>query len=237
MAKNCCICNAKIGTFDKPKSLIEGNDEFVLCASCNDKMRDAKATDIAPENRNAIAYHNRAIDYFAEHLASGNLDAQVVSVLEGLPDIADKKAQAESQKAQTEENERRYREERDSVIATTGYEVAGHDIVAYHGVVSTDNIIGTGIASELRASVNDIMGESSTALKDKLSAAKSQAYSQLLKQSILAGGNAIIGVSYNVYVVGSMLGVSVTGTSVTIEKSTPEGFAQVPVVGTADCTH
>lgn len=237
MAKNCCICETKIGTFDKPKPLIEENDELVLCDSCNDKMRNAKATDIAPENKNAIAYHNRAVDYFAEKLASGGLGQEVVAILEQLPDIADKRAQAESKKAQAAENERRYREEKDSVIATTGYEIAGHSITAYHGVVSTDNIIGTGIASELRASVNDFMGESSTALKDKLNTAKTQAYSQILKQAILAGGNAIIGISYDVYVIGSMLGVSVTGTSVTIAPDASEDFAKVPVAGIADCTH
>lgn len=237
MAKNCCICNMKIGAFDKPKPLIEGNDELVLCDSCDGKVRDARATGITPENKNALAYHNRALDYLNERMASGDLEQDVVEILEQLPEMAARMSQAELEKAQAAENERRYREERGQVIATTGYEIAGYEIQDYHGVVSTDNIIGTGIASELKASVSDLLGESSNALRDKLRAAKSSAYSAFLKEAILAGGNAIIGVSYNVYVVGSMLGVSVTGTSVTVVPTASSGFAKVPVAGVADCTH
>lgn len=217
MAKTCCVCNEKIGAFDKPKSLFEGSDTYVLCLGCSEKMRDAWATNINPANQAALAYHKRAIDYFASYLANATLDPVVASALMRLPGIAERQRAHAEVNAIKAENERRYREEKDSVIATTGYEVAGYEIVAYHGVVSTDNIIGTGFASELKASVSDIMGESSDALRDKLHSAKAMAYNQLLKESIYAGGNAIIGVSYNVYVVGSMLGVSVTGTSVTVE--------------------
>lgn len=218
MAKNCCVCEAKLGAFDKSASLIAGNDAFLLCSSCEEKLRDAKKTDIDPSNESLMAYHRRAIDHFADRMATGELDVAVVAALESLPGIVEKKSQAENAKAQAEENERRYREERDSVLVTTGFSFDGYTIVDYHGVVSTDNIIGTGIISEFKAGVSDILGESSNAFKDKLRSAKTLAYRDLVKEAILAGGNAVIGVSYNVYVVGSMLGVSVTGTSVTVTK-------------------
>lgn len=235
MAKTCCVCDSKIGAFDKPKQLIDGNDEYVLCNECGEKMNDARATNIAPDNKTALSYHNRAIDHFANYLANAELEDIVVAALMELPDIAERQRAHAEASATKAENERRYREEKDSVIATTGYEVAGYEIVAYHGVVSTDNIIGTGFASELKASVSDIMGESSNALKEKLHSAKTMAYNQLLKDAVYAGGNAIIGVSYNVYVVGSMLGVSVTGTSVTIAKNASTEFVSVPVKGVANC--
>lgn len=217
MAKSCCVCNEKIGAFDRPKELIEGNDAYVLCARCGEKLPVAKEADIDPSRTNALAYHDKALDYFAAHLSDPGIDPVVADALMALPGIADRQREHAEQSAMQAEVNRRYREERDSVIATTGYEVSGHRISKYHGVVTADAIIGTGMVSEFKASVSDLVGETSNALGDKMASAKSQAYDQMLKDAIYAGGNAVIGVSYDVYVVGSMLGVSVTGTSVTIE--------------------
>lgn len=216
MAKNCCICDAKIGAFDKPKALTPETPDLVLCTECGEKLSLAQKTDIDPENKNVLAHQEKATDDLVNRLVSGQLDPNVAMVLDVIPALAKKKEQAAAQRAVSEEAERRYREERDETIVTTGYAIEGRSITAYHGVISTDSIIGTGIASELKASVSDLLGETSEAFKKKLESAKSEAYSELLKKAILAGGNAIIGVSYDVYVVGSMLGVSVTGTSVTI---------------------
>ena len=49
--------------------------------------------------------------------------------------------------------------------------------------------------------------------------AKNAAKRRLVEQSVLAGGNAIIGVDFDyITFAGNMLGVSANGTSVTIEK-------------------
>lgn len=219
MAKNCCICETKIGAFDKPTQMFQGDDSLILCQTCVDNLRNARKSDTDLKSQSAVMYRNRAVNYFADFLSRPNLDDRVAAELQSLPEVIDWKQQAEEAEAVKAENERRYREERDSVLSTTAYSFDGYAITAYHGIVSTDNIIGTGLASELKASVSDLMGESSKALKEKLASAKGLAYQDLLKEAILAGGNAIIGVSYDVYVIGSMLGVSVTGTSVSIRKT------------------
>lgn len=216
MAKNCCICEAKIGTFDKPAQMFQGDSRFLLCQTCEDNLRSARKSDIDLKSQSSVMYRNRAVNYFTDFLSRPNVDDRVAAELRSLPEVIDWKQQIEEAEAAKAENERRYREEKDSVLSTTGYSFDGYVITAYHGIVSTDNIIGTGIASEFKASVSDLMGESSKALKEKLASAKELAYQDLLKEAILAGGNAIIGISYDVYVFGSMLGVSVTGTSVSV---------------------
>lgn len=218
MAKNCCVCDERIGAFDKPKQLIEGDGERLLCVKCGDMIGDARASGIDPANRNAVAYHNRAVDYFARCMAARELDPAVMANLASIPDISEKWEQAASKKAEAQENERRYREEKGSVLATTGFDFQGHRVTAYHKVVSADAIIGTGPLAETAAAVADLVGEKSGALGRKVAQAKEQAYEDMLKQAILAGGNAVLGVSYGVYVAGSMLGASATGTSVTIAE-------------------
>ena len=102
---------------------------------------------------------------------------------------------------------------------TTGYNFEHFDITKYNGIVSGETVIGTGFISDIKASFSDFFGVDSKAYSNKLKEAKKAAIYDMITESISQGGNAIIGISYN-YVAfsGNMIGISVSGTSVNIEK-------------------
>lgn len=219
MARACCVCDSKIGSFEKPRQLVEGREDMPLCAECGKRLADARSSNISPENRMALKYHNDALEYYAGKMVENKeMDSAVIEALESFPGLSEYRQNVESERAISAENERRYREERDSVLVTTGFSFEGYRITEYHKVVSADAIIGTGIIAETAAALTDLVGEKSNTLGRKVASAKQSAYSNMLKEAILAGGNAVLGVDYTVYVVGSMLGASASGTSVTIEK-------------------
>lgn len=102
---------------------------------------------------------------------------------------------------------------------TTGYNFEGYNITNYIGLVSGEIVIGTGFLSDFKASIADLFGVESKAYSDKLKDAKKTALRDMIVESVKNGGNAVIGISYE-YVVfsGNMIGISVNGTSVKIEK-------------------
>lgn len=102
---------------------------------------------------------------------------------------------------------------------TTGYNFEGYNITNYIGLVSGEIVIGTGFLSDFKASVADLLGVESKAYSYKLKDAKKAALRDMIVESVKNGGNAVIGISYG-YVVfsGNMIGISVNGTSVKIEK-------------------
>lgn len=107
----------------------------------------------------------------------------------------------------------------DSYMMTTGYTFEGYKITAYHGVISGESVLGTGFLSSWNASISDMLGAESSAFIDKLKEARQLAKQRVAQASAAAGGNAIIGIDieYTMFT-NDMIGVIITGTSVTIEK-------------------
>ena len=104
-------------------------------------------------------------------------------------------------------------------LLTTGINFEGYKITKYHGIVSGEAVLGTGFLSELSASVDDFFGNTSNAFSNKMKSAKDIATNIMVSQSIANGGNATIGINFGYITIGkNMFGVSVNGTSVTIEK-------------------
>lgn len=103
---------------------------------------------------------------------------------------------------------------------TTGYNFEGYQIMNYIGLVSGEIVIGTGFLTDFKAGVADFFGVESKAYSDKLKEAKKTALYEMITESIRNGGNAVIGISYE-YVTfsGNMIGISVNGTSVKIDKT------------------
>ena len=89
---------------------------------------------------------------------------------------------------------------------------------AVANLVSGEIVIGTGYFSNLEASFSDIFGVQSTEYSDKIKKAKTFALNDMIAESTEKGGNAIIGVSYDIITFNrDMIGVSVNGTSVIVE--------------------
>lgn len=135
------------------------------------------------------------------------------------------KQQKEKQKEiEAQEHEKQQilvKEQLQNHMLTTGYNFEGYEIHKYVGIVSEEVVIGTGVFSELSASLSDFLGDSSGAFSKKLKQAKNSALKKLVSTSITKGGNAIIGIDFD-YITFSnnMIGVVVNGTSVIVEKST-----------------
>lgn len=106
------------------------------------------------------------------------------------------------------------------MIQTTTPSVEGHRIVAYHGVIVGETILGANIVRDFFAGVRDIVGGRSAAYEAALQEARESALDELGKRAAVAGGNAVVGIDLDYEVVGSsMLMVSVSGTAVTIEAA------------------
>lgn len=108
---------------------------------------------------------------------------------------------------------------RPSHLLTTGFSFETFDITKYVGLVSGESVIGTGFISTFESNLSDILGVESSAYSDKIKKAKSIALDDMIKESIAKGGNAIIGISYEIIVFRKdIIGVSVDGTYVIVKE-------------------
>lgn len=105
------------------------------------------------------------------------------------------------------------------MIITTTPSVEGHRIAAYHGIAVGEAILGANVFRDLFAGIRDIVGGRSGAYERSLTEARETALKELEERASRMGGNAVVGVDLDYEVVGeSMLMVSASGTSVTIER-------------------
>jgi uncharacterized protein YbjQ (UPF0145 family) len=104
------------------------------------------------------------------------------------------------------------------MIMTTTPSIEGHRIAAYHGVVVGEAILGANVVRDLFAGITDIIGGRSGAYERSLQEARDTAMAELADRARAVGGNAVVGIDLDYEVVGnSMLIVSASGTSVTVE--------------------
>lgn len=113
-----------------------------------------------------------------------------------------------------------YEESAKNHMLTTGYNFDGYTISKYHGLVSGECVIGSGLVSYIEACITNTIGIETSGYSEKMRDAKQIAVEDMVKQSIELGGNSIIGISYSISnILSSMVGISVNGTSVTIKKN------------------
>ncbi|GBD49174.1 heavy metal-binding domain-containing protein [Methylopila sp. Yamaguchi] len=105
------------------------------------------------------------------------------------------------------------------MLVTTTPTVEGRRIVAYHGLVTGEAILGANLFRDLFAAVRDIVGGRSGAYEKELKRARDIALDEMTAEARALGGNAVIGVDLDYETVGergSMLMVSATSTAVTL---------------------
>ncbi len=103
------------------------------------------------------------------------------------------------------------------MISTTTPNFEGRRIIAYHGVVVGETIIGANIFRDLLAGIRDIVGGRSGAYETALADARGIALQEMEQRATELGGNAVVGVDLDYEVINNMLMVSASGTAVTIE--------------------
>lgn len=106
------------------------------------------------------------------------------------------------------------------MIITTTNSIEGKRIVAYHGIVSGETIIGANIVRDFFASITDVIGGRSGSYEKVLREAKEIALEEISEQARKMGANAILAVDLDYETIGnngSMLMVSASGTAVSVE--------------------
>ena len=104
------------------------------------------------------------------------------------------------------------------MIVTTTDSVEGRRIMAYHGVVVGEAILGANVFRDVFAGITDIIGGRSGAYEKSLAEARSTALRELEERASAAGGNAVVGVDLDYEVINNMLMVSASGTAVTLDR-------------------
>jgi len=102
------------------------------------------------------------------------------------------------------------------MIVTTTPSVEGRKIVAYHGIVCGEAILGANIFRDLFAGIRDIVGGRSAAYEQELGKARTTALSEMRDEARRLGADAVVGVDLDYEVINNMLMVSASGTAVTL---------------------
>ena len=105
------------------------------------------------------------------------------------------------------------------MIVTTTQSVEGRRIVAYHGIVAGQAIMGANMFRDWFASIRDIVGGRAGSYEKVLTQGRETAVAEMIEEAQGLGANAVIGVDLDFETVGqsdSMLMVSASGTAVTL---------------------
>ena len=106
------------------------------------------------------------------------------------------------------------------MIHSTTPSLEGKTISKYLGVVTGEAILGANIFKDLFAGIRDIVGGRSAAYEKELQKARIIAFEEMDAQAKDLGANCILGIDIDYETVGSggsMLMVSVSGTSVVVD--------------------
>jgi len=106
------------------------------------------------------------------------------------------------------------------MIVTTTPSVEGKRIVAYHGVVSGEAILGANVFRDFFASIRDVVGGRSGSYERVLRGGRDTAIAEMVDEARQLGANAVVGVDLDYGGLGakeSMLMVAASGTAVTVE--------------------
>lgn len=218
----CSVCDTKIGSFAKYNTWIPGRDDLPICLSCTEKLKDAKRTNINPENRMSLKMQRDAVEFLTGCMQRKTMEEEVRNELRNqLPSVDEILMRQEENRRQKEDLKRKVEEARKTFLTTTESSIQGYRIMKCEGVISADSIIGTGLIADTASALSDVAGTKSNKLAAKMDVAKSQALQNTIEKAIATGNNALIGVSFFPYAVnGNMMGISVTGTAVQVEKIT-----------------
>ena len=215
---NCALCGKKIGFMETPTKEFDDSEGRGVCYECHKDfgykiLPDMK--DLALEGKSLEEIKNIIANKYASNRDGVEyLEAYVDSKFEDLRAI--KKENLEQKKIDSQEILNAKIKEQ---MITTGYNFEGYRILEYKGVVSGETVIGTGLLSELFSSGSDLFGIESNSFSGKMRKVKESALLKLKAQSVIAGGNAIIGVDFDyINFSSNMIGVSANGTSVVVEK-------------------
>lgn len=209
MGLNCINCEKKIGYIESYRKLISEKED-VFCMKCYDKIAYIKES-IEKSYRNVDynkEYESLLTDMNFSDGAKCSFEEFCINHNENLCNTTEEEFEIDL------ENELLER-----IFITTGYNFQGYDITKYLGVLSGDVVIGTGMLTEISASLSDFLGLNSEKFAMKMEEGKNIATKKLLKKALTLGADGVIGIDFD-YITFSnnMIGVSVNGTAVNFSK-------------------
>lgn len=204
---NCCICGNKINILKGGIDICFNNQKYALCDVCN-----AQRIKLHSDNTDVV---QTAANYFID-FKDKDVPSNIVDLIDSYIDIANSKIMGDH----LLEQKRIVRNQLyDDMKLTSGYNFEGHKIIKYCDVLSCSVVMGTGMFSEIEASITDMFGTKSREFSSKIEKAKHEAKKQMMNKAADIGANAIIGLDYNIFSLASnMIAVSSHGTAVIIEK-------------------
>lgn len=104
------------------------------------------------------------------------------------------------------------------LVATTPT-IEGRRVVAYHGMVTGEVILGANLFKDFFAGIRDVVGGRAGSYEIELRKAREMAIEEMIAGAAARGANAIIGVDIDYETLGSrggMMMVTVSGTAVTL---------------------
>lgn len=106
------------------------------------------------------------------------------------------------------------------MIVTTTSDVQGRRIVAYHGLVTGEAILGANAVRDFFASIRDVVGGRSGAYEKVLKSARDSAVEEMIAEASARGADAVVGVDLDYEALGKeggMLMVAASGTAVKLD--------------------
>ncbi len=119
---------------------------------------------------------------------------------------------------------------KDFIISTTPT-LQGYEIKKYLGTVSTHVVAGTGLISDLFASVSDVFGGRSDSYQKQLNSLKNEVFNILIEDAKNKGANSIVGIKLDFDEISGkakqMFMVSAVGTATLVEKIDSTGSKDI----------
>lgn len=206
------ICNVSV----HPEKITEGSSYFIELLSSGKVQLEAK------EVLENFLKSNREKSLKFQEIQKAEMEQKEE---EKRKQDRERELKVQQEKAKQEEairqaqNEEKWKNRLSEFMVTTGYDFSGYQITKYCNVYTAESVLGTGLASELKASLSDFVGDYSQAFEDKIDSVKNEALRKLKLKAAKNGCDALIGVAFNMFTFSNnMIAVSVHGTGVIIEK-------------------
>lgn len=211
----CCVCGKKMGMFEGNSISIDGKmSSYSSCAICSKKIKLLRTGDAETYLEFQELFGNMQDECLKEYLRS-IMRTPEEKDMERIEKQKHAEIEAEEQKRLQSEFEKH----KQNIILTSIKGFEGYKIVKYIDMISGECVLGTGLFSEVEASLSDLTGSKSDVFTAKLKEAKEKAVYKLKEECFLKGGNAIIGVEFDYFTfANNMVGVAVNGTTVIVEK-------------------
>lgn len=222
----CCICNNKLKRENNTIKGVGVNGK--LCNKCYGEVKilvDFVQSNTYPKDKN-FTKQEQAITYLSPIDIDNENKTSVANLIK----------QAQDRMTRIKENKEPIAKPVAKsapvihMLTTTGYNFEGYKIVKYIGVISAETVLGTSALSDLTSSVADFFGGKSISYTTALTKAKTDALQKLIKRASGVGANALIGIAYNISVIGNnMLIASCDATAVVVElESKGEKIIEYP---------